>query len=385
MCLHNKIVILICFVLIITKVFSQCPVGYQIGGADRAVNGQFTDGNSGFTSEYTYVANTTGSTELNPEGYYSVWDNPIDLHSAFANNLNITGTGNMMIINGSPTANQFIWKQTIAVNPNTLYYFVTDVASVHTTSPAQLQFSVNGVLLGSIFNATATVLDWKTFYATWNSDGSSSAIISIVNQNTAATGNDFAIDNISFIPCNIMLPVELVNFQINKKNNENVNLIWQTASETNNDFFTVERSIDGEKFNPIGIVKSKNANSTTLLDYAFVDKETPNGIVYYRLKQTDIDGKSKYSKIVSHNYIQTENNIDVNVYPNPSVQKVTIDFNGNKNEIQSICILNVYGEFVYESSYYQSDLIFENLNSGMYILRILLNSKNTIEKKFIVR
>jgi len=380
-----KISLFFCIVLNATMGYSQCPDGYQVGGADRAVNGQFSDGNTGFTSEYIYVANGPGQSELNPEGYYSVWNNPRDLHSNFAVNHDIAGTGNMMIINGSPTANQFVWKQTIVVDPNTLYYFVTDVASVHPTSPAQLQFSVNGELLGSIFNATPDSLQWHTFYATWYSGSVTSDTISIVNQNTAASGNDFALDNISFVPCNRILPIELVDFELNQNDCNHVNILWQTASETNNDFFTIERSSDGKIFEIIGQIVSKNSNSNVLLNYSFVDSETLSGMYYYRLKQTDFNGKSKYSKVVSITTCINESELTVLVFPNPSISKVNIDFTGNQSDIASITLINVYGETIYESSFYQSELDFENLNQGMYILQVILKSHKIIEKRFIVK
>jgi hypothetical protein len=384
MLLILKISLIFCFVFVITMGYSQCPDGYQVGGADRAINGQFNDGNTGISSEYTYVANGSGQSELNPEGYFSVWNNPRDLHSNFAVNHDIAGTGSMMIINGSPTANQFVWKQTIVVDPNTLYYFVTDVASVHPTSPAQLQFSINGGL-DLLFNATADSLQWHTFYTTWNSQGNSTAIISIVNQNTAASGNDFALDNISFVPCNIILPVELVDFDVKQNDCNHVNILWQTASETNNNFFTIERSFNGKIFEMIGQIASKNSNSKVLLNYSFVDSETLSGMSYYRLKQTDFDGKSKYSKVVSIKTYNPERELTVSVFPNPSISKVNIDFTGNKGDIESIKLINVYGETIYESPFYQAELCFENLNSGMYILQVILNSKKTIEKRFLVK
>ena len=365
---------------------AQCPDGYTSVGTERAVNGNFESGNSGFTSQYTNVDNNPSiNTELQPEAYYSVWNNPRDLHSNFAINSNIAGTGNMMIINGSPTANQYVWRESISVDQNTLYYFVTDVASVHATSPAQLQFSVNGVLLGSVFNASATTLQWNTFYATWSSGSNTNATISIVNQNTATSGNDFALDKISFIPCTTTLPVELVDFQVNQADCKEVLISWQTASETNNDFFTVERSEDGKSFLPYKKVLSKNSNSKTILDYSIIDSSETKGTVYYRLKQTDFDGKCKYSKTVSLQKCIFENDFCLTVFPNPAYSKVNINYTGNPKSIVSVNLFNVYGENIYESEYFQTDLKFENLIAGIYILRIVLNDNKTIEKVFFVK
>jgi len=389
MLFKTKIVCIICFVLTALKLFSQCPDGYTSVGTERAVNGDFNSGNTGFTSSYTYEANNADpsvKTELWSEGTYSVYSNPNDLHSGFSACTDMSGSGgNMMIVNGSSVANVPLWTQTITVSASTLYYFVTEVTSVNSASPAQLQFSVNNVLLGSIFNASATTCQWNKFYATWNSAGNTSATISIVNQNTASTGNDFALDKISFIPCTATLPIDLLNFEIIRNSCNEADVLWQTASETNNDYFTVERSIAGQRFDSLTTVKSKGSNSKSLLQYSFRDNQPDRGISYYRLKQTDIDGKSKYSNVVSLNACSLDTVVDVSVYPNPSYNRVGIHYSGNIKDITSVYLFNVYGETVYESSQFQSELDFENLTSGLYIVQIDFASHKTIEKRFIVK
>jgi hypothetical protein len=104
----------------------------------------------------------------------------------------------MMIINGSGTPNAIVWQQTLPVVPNTTYRFSCWLASVHSSSPAQLQFFVNGVQIGPVFQATATTCNWNMFYDTWYSGTSTNATISIRNQNTSLSGNDFAIDDVYF-------------------------------------------------------------------------------------------------------------------------------------------------------------------------------------------
>ncbi|MEI6124154.1 MAG: SprB repeat-containing protein, partial [Bacteroidota bacterium] len=158
-------------------------------------NGDFTSGNTGFTSSYTY------SNNLWPEGNYYIGTDPNLYHANFSHCTDHTsGTGNMMIINGASIPNVSIWCQTVTVTPNTEYQFSTWLQSVHPTSPAILQFSVNGILLGSPFNATTPTCIWQQFFSYWYSGSNTSATICIVNQNTAASGNDFAIDDINFSP-----------------------------------------------------------------------------------------------------------------------------------------------------------------------------------------
>jgi gliding motility-associated-like protein len=170
---------------------------YVITGYDdignSVLNGDFSSGNSGFTSDYTY------STNLNPEGRYWVGPNANNVHNGFgAVPDHTTGNGNYMVVNGAGTPNLNVWCQTITVEPNTDYNFSAWVTSVASGSPAVLQFSINGQVLNQPFSAPAAVGQWDEFFAVWNSGNNTSAQICIVNQNTTLGGNDFGIDDISF-------------------------------------------------------------------------------------------------------------------------------------------------------------------------------------------
>jgi len=170
---------------------------YIITGYDdignSVLNGDFTGGNVGFTSDYNYTTN------LNPEATYWVGPNANNVHSGFgAVPDHTTGSGNYMVVNGAGTPNLNVWCQTITVEPNTNYNFSAWVTSVAGGSPAILQFSINGQVLNQPFSAPASVGQWAEFFAVWNSGGNTSAQICIVNQNTTLGGNDFGIDDISF-------------------------------------------------------------------------------------------------------------------------------------------------------------------------------------------
>ena len=186
--------------------YSQYPVAtpnitttYYLTGYGESCNliynGDFSGGYDGFYTVYNYSPN------LIPEGNFYIGDNPSNYHYNFASCADhTTGSGNMMIVNGSPVANEEIWCQDIIVLPNTDYVFSTWLTSAHFSNPAVLQFSINGTLLGSPFPATSTSCEWNQFYATWNSGANTNITICIVNQNTIADGNDFAIDDIYFSP-----------------------------------------------------------------------------------------------------------------------------------------------------------------------------------------
>ncbi|MDP6908970.1 MAG: hypothetical protein QF371_05660, partial [Flavobacteriales bacterium] len=157
-------------------------------------NGDFSLGNEGFGSDYTYA------TQLNPEGLYSVVTDANTVHGNFQG---IGHTGNVpvdsfMVVNGAGTPNQNVWCQTISVSPNTDYFFGTWVSTVVGGNPAILQFSINGQVLGAPFTAPFNINSWIEFSESWNSGTATSATICIVNQNTTLGGNDFALDDITF-------------------------------------------------------------------------------------------------------------------------------------------------------------------------------------------
>jgi gliding motility-associated-like protein len=158
-------------------------------------NGNFSGGNLGFTSQYLH-----NPTSLWNEGTYAVTNNPANVHPNFQPCSDHTGGGQMMVVNGSSTPGENIWCQTVPVVPNTDYAFSAWVASVISASPAQLQFSINGQLVGNIYNASSATCIWEQFFEVWNSGNTGVATICIVNQNTQPSGNDFALDDISFSP-----------------------------------------------------------------------------------------------------------------------------------------------------------------------------------------
>lgn len=96
-----------------------------------------------------------------------------------------------------------------------------------------------------------------------------------------------------------VLPIELTNFS-GDCIAEQIELRWTTASEENNNFFTIERSVNGNAFAPIAQIPGAG-NSSQPLHYSFIDPHPANGINYYRLKQTDYNGQFSYSKIITVN------------------------------------------------------------------------------------
>jgi hypothetical protein len=112
---------------------------------------------------------------------------------------------------------------------------------------------------------------------------------------------------------NMTLPVELLGFS-GRSSGDAVELDWSTASETNNDYFTIERSQDGISFEPIGRV-SGNGTVHRASEYQFVDRRPAPGTAYYRLMQTDFDGTSEVLSVIAVQWILGAGSMSV--FPNP--------------------------------------------------------------------
>lgn len=138
------------------------------------------------------------------------------------------------------------------------------------------------------------------------------------------------------------LPIELLGFNAKCSENE-VKLEWATATETNNDFFTVERTRDGSSFEAAAIVKGAG-NSNSVKEYSAVDKLAWDGTYYYRLKQTDFDGSATYSELISINCSSDEKPL---LFPNPATERLNIVI--PVDEVCYVQIINPMGQAVYSA------------------------------------
>jgi len=181
----------------------------------------------------------------------------------------------------------------------------------------------------------------------------------------------------------LILPVSLTRFTASC-NNEKVELSWETASETNNDYFEIERSYDGLYWYYIGrIIGAGNSNEQ--IDYNFIDKDI-NGdkTVYYRLKQVDYDGQSSYSESITSN-CKNQHQLSVYVYPDLNNKKTTIYFSQMTTSEYNLDIINNLGIVVQTCKIPKGSnnfIVPENTNTpmGTYIFTIYNDNERFVEK-----
>jgi len=186
------------------------------------------------------------------------------------------------------------------------------------------------------------------------------------------------------------LPIELVNFNATPET-KSVFLNWTTSSEINNDYFTIERSINGEQFTPISTVKGAG-NSNSILNYSTIDKNPIYGASYYRLKQTDYNGNSVTFNTIIVNY-SGETSL-FSVFPNPnSGDNINLSYMAtNSGDNFVVAISDITGRKVFNKTVIAENEGVNtfslnpeiNLGKGIYFLTCI-NNTNKYTEKLIVK
>lgn len=184
------------------------------------------------------------------------------------------------------------------------------------------------------------------------------------------------------------LPIELLAFTAEPVNNKMVFCKWTTATEINNDYFTVERSKDGNHFEALGTVDGAG-NSTSLLNYSFIDESPFKGVSFYRLKQTDFNGNFSYSSIIA--VLIKTSDINFIVFPNPNNGEFYIQYDFEKGSDLNIEVVNGIGQTIRnhfvrnENGIDMKKISMYDIASGMYFVRIQTEDALVIEKIQVIR
>jgi len=155
-------------------------------------------------------------------------------------------------------------------------------------------------------------------------------------------------------------------------------LEWKTASEINNDYFSIEHSDNGQDFSLLGRVPG-SIYSLSNKKYSFIDYYPNNGINYYRLSQTDIDGQKQIKGLITV-FVKKDDNLRY-FYTNKKLE-IFSDSNGKVN----VEIYDLSGRIIFktETNIERNKTIYlTNISSGIYLIKISKNNK-TISDKIII-
>ena len=184
-------------------------------------------------------------------------------------------------------------------------------------------------------------------------------------------------------------PVSIVSF--NGKQEKQVNVLqWTTASEINNDYFTIEKSPDGDDFEIFATVEG-SGNSNTEKNYHCTDNEPFEDVAYYRLKQTDFDGTYSYSGIVS---VQTdtipEQQMVYNIHPSPANNVLHFIAGMPENSEVTVKITNSAGQTVLRKPFTcpagknELSLDVSGLPEGVYFINMETTSGRSPDSKMLM-
>lgn len=175
----------------------------SLTGPNLVVNGDFEGGTTATANNFTtaYSPGSGGAWGLlsNP-GQYAISTSPNLVHNNFSVcSDHTTGAGNMFIANGAATANTSVWSQTVPVSAGQGYIFSFWVANaLNDPAVAQLQLYINNQPISVISSPSTSACLWTQYTGTWVAGSNPNAILKIVNQSTASSGNDFCLDDIFF-------------------------------------------------------------------------------------------------------------------------------------------------------------------------------------------
>ncbi len=188
------------------------------------------------------------------------------------------------------------------------------------------------------------------------------------------------------------LPITLLTFKANCDNDtqgfRRVNLLWETATETNNDFFSIEKSDEAKNWDLLATVDGAG-NSNDVISYSYTDENPNTDAAYYRLKQTDFDGKYSYSSPISAYCFTSENNIEITDMYITSENSLLISFSSDKGGLHHFNLYDDRGSLITDQNITTDagkNVLTYNLNNlsgGLYMLTIYNSSKSIIRKLLI--
>jgi hypothetical protein len=165
---------------------------------------------------------------------------------------------------------------------------------------------------------------------------------------TINTGGDY-IDEIEVMGSPMVpLSVNISDFTVLNKNEQNI-LNWSTATETNNSHFELQMSDDATTYRTLATIQSQAAagNSYEALYYSYTDQPVKAGHHFYRLKQTDKDGRAVYSKVID--IVNTYTDAAVKIYPNPVIDVLNVEIAAHEDFDMSLTLTDVQGRLVKKS------------------------------------
>ena len=170
--------------------------------------------------------------------------------------------------------------------------------------------------------------------------------------------------------CENLLPIELISFEYNTTEDK---FVWETASETNNHFFTIEQSIEGGSFHEVAQIDGAGTSSTSNF-YEYSMPAAFSGLMYFRLKQTDYNGDYSYSDVQT---IFVDNGEYIRLYPTIATDFITIE-----GDYESVKFSNEQGKIHHPTRMHGNSYPIAALPQGMHYAIISLKNGEIVTRQF---
>ena len=278
------------------------------------------------------------------------------------------------------------FELTAATTPVSAEFYTIDILPLAGVQELGLITFINGA------NLSTKNFPWTLGTITFTKDGTPNIAFNVaISQDAPQVITGITLLN-NDLSCNILdltaslLPVEWLTFNaspINTSTGTKVALDWSTASEKDVKNFEVERSEEGKVFKKIGeeIAASNTAGNH---NYSALDEKPLTGVSYYRIRQTDYDGKTSLTKIQSVNLSNGKSKSKFTFYPNPIHKGTPLSILTDVQGEYSFKVIDLTGRIVYNAQL-QGNAELENLKlaGGTYMYQILSGDQNLLGKIFV--
>jgi hypothetical protein len=341
------------------------------GDYDREVAGIGKESTGSNDSFSTYISGGLGITAVSG---FDNSDYVLAGHAVAVNTLETSDVG------GMSGTNKARWSR--------IWYI--DVTNISTQITANISFGATDAGMGSAPLGT-TLSDYVLLYraglsGNWTELATASNLTgdrATFNNVTLSSDGYYTLGSKNYTTS--ILPIELTSFEA-KSDEDKVNLQWTTASEKNNQSFTIEKTADGENFEIVAVIPGAgNVNSQR--SYSHTDNKPYQGLSYYRLKQSDFSGDITYSKLVA---VYSDKEIeDLLIYPNPSEDNFTISSAVFDERPVIVKLIDATGKTVFNKTLLANgqklSISIENSpQAGNYML-LITNENRTFVRKIVMK
>ncbi len=394
------------------------PVNYNTGTSITFTDDRFADANSPIGFPFCFDGVPYTEALISSNGYIVFpgcltnipggsatpgGTSPWDIDAAVPNTTDAPTNAIMLTWHDiNPGVGGDIRYQTIGTTPNQIFIVKFDNIPMFDSgcdANASLNFSAQ-LFLYETTNVIEFHIDNKEVCPVWptdvpetaimglhNFDGSIAVVPGGYNYPTSWTASDEAWRFTPSCGACVVLPIELISFNGENKGAYNL-LSWQTATEINNNFFTIEKSNNAKDWEIAANIDGAG-NSNTLLNYGWTDNTPYTEITYYRLKQTDFDGGFEYSSVIAINSKSHEVFEISELFPNPAKDFFNFTYKGNEGKELLIEIYNHIGLLVKKQEISdlqnnsQQTIKTEGLSEGIYFVKFLQEGNQKTSKLII--